>query len=79
MFAICQGLLLYCAGWTVYNTVPHTVAGWKDYKALLHNRTFVDLAASLAVRLVSTLIIYAISADGLGDIRTVPNFLITLL
>lgn len=49
MFAICQGLLLYCAGWTVYNTVPHTVAGWKDVHGLMANRTFVDLAASLAV------------------------------
>lgn len=47
MFAICQGLLLYCAGWTVYQTVPHTAAGWKDYKALFANRTFLDLAMSL--------------------------------
>lgn len=50
MFAICQGLLLYCAGWTVYQTVPHTAAGWRDWKGLMANRTFVDLAASLVVR-----------------------------
>ncbi|RSH88864.1 Chitin synthase, class 2 [Saitozyma podzolica] len=47
MFAICQGLLLYCAGYTVYQTVPHTTAGWSDVKALFSNRTFLDLALSL--------------------------------
>lgn len=50
LFAGCQGLLLYCAGYTVYQTVPHTAAGWTDWRALLTNRTFVDLAASLMVR-----------------------------
>lgn len=49
LFAGCQGLLLYCAGFTVYQTVPHTAAGWTDWRALLTNRTFVDLAASLMV------------------------------
>ena len=49
LFACCQGLLLYCAGWTVYQTVPHTTEGWQDYKALFANRTFVQLALSLAV------------------------------
>ncbi|WVF67538.1 hypothetical protein IAT40_002294 [Kwoniella sp. CBS 6097] len=47
LFAVCQGILLYCAGFTVYQTVPHTADGWKDVNALMHNRTFVDLAASL--------------------------------
>jgi len=47
MFAVCQGLLLYCAGYTVYQTVPHTVAGWKDVSGLFSNRTFLDLAMSL--------------------------------
>jgi chitin synthase len=49
MFAICQGLLLYCAGYTVYQTVPHTTAGWSNVKALFSNRTFLDLALSLMV------------------------------
>ncbi|KAK4685344.1 chitin synthase, partial [Tremellales sp. Uapishka_1] len=47
LFAICQGLLLYCAGWTVYQTVPHTAAGWSDVSALFSNKTFLDLALSL--------------------------------
>lgn len=47
MFAICQGILLYCAGWTVYQAVPHNVAGWEDTKALFQNKTFLDLAMSL--------------------------------
>ena len=51
LFACCQGILLYCAGWTVYQTVPHTTEGWQDYQALFANRTFVQLALSLAVRL----------------------------
>ena len=50
LFACCQGLLLYCAGWTVYQTVPHTTEGWQDYQVLFANRTFVQLALSLAVR-----------------------------
>ena len=49
MFAICQGLLLYCAGWTVYQTVPHTAAGWTDVSGLFNNQTFFDLALSLMV------------------------------
>ncbi|EIW68279.1 hypothetical protein TREMEDRAFT_69288 [Tremella mesenterica DSM 1558] len=47
LFAVCQGILLYCAGWTVYQSVPHTAAGWSDVDALFHNRTFVSLALSL--------------------------------
>ena len=54
LFACCQGILLYCAGWTVYQTVPHTTEGWQDYQALFANRTFVQLALSLAVRLLSS-------------------------
>ena len=49
MFAICQGILLYCAGWTIYQTVPHTAAGWQDVSALFDNRTFLDMALSLMV------------------------------
>ncbi|WVW85478.1 hypothetical protein I302_107516 [Kwoniella bestiolae CBS 10118] len=47
MFAVCQGILLYCAGWTVYQTVPHTTEGWKDVDGLFANKTFLDLAMSL--------------------------------
>ena len=49
LFACCQGLLLYCAGWTVYQTVPHTEAGWLNVDALFQNKTFLDLAMSLLV------------------------------
>jgi chitin synthase len=52
MFAVCQGLLLYCAGFTVYQTVPHTAAGWRNVSALFQNQTFLDLALSLMVSLV---------------------------
>lgn len=51
MFAICQGILLYCAGYTVYQTVPHTAAGWRDVSTLFKNKTFLDLALSLMVSL----------------------------
>lgn len=30
LFAVLQLMLLYCAGWTVYNAVPHTAAGWSN-------------------------------------------------
>lgn len=47
LFAVCQGILLYCAGWTVYQTVPHTAEGWTNIGELFSNRTFLDLAMSL--------------------------------
>lgn len=64
--------MLYVAGWTVYQTVPHTVEGWKDVSGLFSNRTFVDLALSLLVSL---------SASSLtpGDIRSLPHLFPPLL
>ncbi|BEJ10899.1 hypothetical protein CspHIS471_0103210 [Cutaneotrichosporon sp. HIS471] len=47
LFAVCQGILLYCAGFTVYQTVPHTAEGWTNLSELFSNRTFLDLAMSL--------------------------------
>ncbi|AAW44688.1 hypothetical protein CNBG2250 [Cryptococcus deneoformans B-3501A] len=47
MFAVCQGILLYCAGWTVYQAVPHTSEGWEDVSGLFDNKTFVQLALAL--------------------------------
>ncbi|KAL7422351.1 Chitin synthase, class 2 [Cryptotrichosporon argae] len=58
VFAACQGILLYCAGWTVYNAVPHTVAGWEDFGSLFSNKTFLDLAMSL----IATYGLYLISS-----------------
>lgn len=49
MFAVCQGILLYCAGWTVYQAVPHTSEGWEDVSGLFDNKTFVQLALALMV------------------------------
>lgn len=49
--ALCQGVMLYVAGWTVYQTVPHDSAGWRDVKGLFENETFRDLALALLVRL----------------------------
>ena len=31
LFGICNIITLWCAGYTVYLAVPHTVAGWKDF------------------------------------------------
>lgn len=47
--AVCQGVMLYVAGWTVYQTVPHDAAGWRDVKGLFENETFRDLALALLV------------------------------
>ena len=30
LFGICNVITTWCAGYTVYLAVPHTVAGWKD-------------------------------------------------
>lgn len=48
LLAICQGILLYCAGWTVYLTVPKDQAGWSPAE-LLKNKTFMSMAMSLMV------------------------------
>ncbi|KAL7415762.1 glycosyltransferase family 2 protein [Mrakia frigida] len=48
LFAILQLMLLYCAGWTVYNAVPHTAAGWANILDLIaDNSTFRDIVISL--------------------------------
>jgi len=47
LFGFCNIVTLWCAGWTVYLAVPHTLAGWEDYKRLLENPTFRDIAISL--------------------------------
>lgn len=30
LFGFCNVITLWCAGYTVYLTVPHTVSGWKN-------------------------------------------------
>ena len=30
LFGLCNVITLWCAGYTVYLAVPHTVAGWKN-------------------------------------------------
>ncbi|OBZ78918.1 Chitin synthase 2 [Grifola frondosa] len=49
LFGICNIITLWCAGYTVYMAVPHTVAGWKDFPNLVRtNSTFRDIVISLA-------------------------------
>ncbi|KAG8862908.1 Chitin synthase, class 2 [Tulasnella sp. 330] len=47
LFGICNIVTLWCAAWTVYLAVPHTLSGWEDWKKLLENKTFIDIAISL--------------------------------
>ncbi|GAA6029629.1 hypothetical protein JCM8097_000971 [Rhodosporidiobolus ruineniae] len=58
LFAALFLIALYCTGWTVYWSVPHTVAGWKDVDALLSNSGFRDIVISLA----ATYILYLVSS-----------------
>lgn len=48
LFGICNIIALWCAGFTVYLAVPHTEAGWEDVGKLFANKTFRDIAVSLA-------------------------------
>ncbi|KAG2756369.1 glycosyltransferase family 2 protein [Suillus brevipes Sb2] len=49
LFGICNIITLWCAGWTVYLAVPHTVAGWKDFPQLVAtNQAFREIVISLA-------------------------------
>jgi chitin synthase len=60
VFAICQGILLYSVGFTIYHTVPKTSAEWKDFGRLWNNQTLRDLglsfAATYGLYLVSSII-----------------------
>ncbi|KAF8326373.1 chitin synthase 2 [Cantharellus anzutake] len=47
-FGICNIIALWCAGFTVYLALPHTATGWSHVGKLLKNRTFRDIAISLA-------------------------------
>jgi len=48
LFGLCNVITLWCAGWTVYLAVPHTLAGWTDVQKLFSNETFRDIVISLA-------------------------------
>lgn len=49
LFGICNVITLWCAGWTVYLAVPHTVAGWKDFPQLVAtNQALREIVISLA-------------------------------
>lgn len=49
LFGICNIITLWCAGWTVYLAVPHTLAGWKDFPHLVAtNQALREIVISLA-------------------------------
>ncbi|KAF8203987.1 glycosyltransferase family 2 protein [Pholiota molesta] len=48
LFGLCNIITTWCAGFTVYLTVPHNVAGWKDFPALFkENKTLQDVTVAL--------------------------------
>jgi chitin synthase len=49
LFGLCNVISLWCAGFTVYLAVPHTLAGWEDFPHLVEtNKTFREIVISLA-------------------------------
>ncbi|KZV84311.1 chitin synthase [Exidia glandulosa HHB12029] len=49
LFGLCNVITLWCAGYTVYLAVPHTLDGWKNFGNLIEtNTTFRDIVISLA-------------------------------
>ncbi|KAI0673743.1 chitin synthase 2 [Trametes maxima] len=49
LFGLCNVITLWCAGYTVYLAVPHSVEGWKNFPHLVEtNATFRDIVISLA-------------------------------
>lgn len=49
LFGICNVITLWCAGWTVYLAVPHTVAGWENFPHLVAtNQALREIVISLA-------------------------------
>ncbi|KAJ3477033.1 hypothetical protein NLI96_g10743 [Meripilus lineatus] len=48
LFGFCNVITLWCAGFTVYLAVPHSVEGWKDFPHLVAtNKTIQDIVISL--------------------------------
>ncbi|KAG8773660.1 Chitin synthase, class 2, partial [Ceratobasidium sp. 428] len=48
LFGFCNVITLWCAGFTVYLAVPHSLSEWANFDKLLENRTFRDIVISLA-------------------------------
>ncbi|KAK0233571.1 chitin synthase [Armillaria fumosa] len=49
LFGLCNVITVWCAAWTVYLNVPHTVEGWKDFPELVKNTPALqDIVISLA-------------------------------
>ncbi|KAL1713663.1 glycosyltransferase family 2 protein [Schizophyllum commune] len=49
LFGFCNIITLWCAAYTVYLAVPHSVAGWSDFPNLIStNATFREIVISLA-------------------------------
>jgi len=49
LFGICNIITLWCAGFTVWLAVPHTLEGWEHFSQLIQtNTTFRDIVVSLA-------------------------------
>ncbi|QRV83038.1 chitin synthase [Ceratobasidium sp. AG-Ba] len=48
LFGLCNVITLWCAGFTVYLAVPHSLSEWANFEKLLDNRTFRDIVISLA-------------------------------
>ncbi|CAE6434835.1 unnamed protein product [Rhizoctonia solani] len=48
LFGLCNIITLWCAGFTVYMALPHSIAEWSNVNQLFENRTFRDIVISLA-------------------------------
>lgn len=47
LFGLCNIITTWCAGYTVYLTVPHNAAGWKDFGTLFkQNKTLQDVTVA---------------------------------
>ncbi|KII93958.1 glycosyltransferase family 2 protein [Plicaturopsis crispa FD-325 SS-3] len=48
LFGFCNVITIWCAAWTTYLAVPHTLAGWKDFPHLVKtNKTFREIVISI--------------------------------
>ncbi|KAI0068051.1 glycosyltransferase family 2 protein [Artomyces pyxidatus] len=49
LFGFCNIITLWCAGYTIYLALPHTLAGWKDIGHLIEtNKALRELVISIA-------------------------------
>jgi len=59
LFGLCNIITLWCAGWTVWLQVPHTIDGWKHFPTLVKT---IPALQDIVISLLATYGLYFVSS-----------------